>query len=105
MKEFIGNRIGIILVSFMLIFLCTEVSLALDNLSLSGFVQSIDKNNGLITLNVTSESCKGLRSFRVSNNAKDDLDETLVGVNLQFGIDSSECERGKIYNMILKEKP
>jgi hypothetical protein len=110
MKEFIGNTMGIILVFFMLISLCPQGSHAadtviLDNLSLTGYVRSIDSSNGIITLDITSEGCRGPRSFRVPDDAKGDLDASLVGKRLQFLIDSSRCERGRIYNIVFKEQP
>ncbi len=74
MKEFISKKMGIVLVSLMLLFLCAQTSLALDNLSLTGFVRSIDKNNGIISLANNIGSCRGLRAFKVPDDAKDDLD-------------------------------
>lgn len=103
MKSFIVKQMGIILVSFTLILAGVQVGSALDNLSLGGIVRSVDKDNGIITLNVTSESCRGLRTFRVPDDAKDDLDDSLIGKRLLFSIDSAKCEKGKIYNIIFKE--
>jgi hypothetical protein len=102
MKEFIRRKIGVVLVFFILIALCVQTSWAVDNLSLTGFVKSIDSNNGIIRVNVTSESCKGLREFRVPDNAKSDLDTSLIDKKLQFYINSATCERGKVYNVILE---
>lgn len=103
MKGFVGKKMGIIFVSLMLLSLCAQTSLALDNLSLTGFLRSIDKNNGTISVQITSGSCKGLRTFKVPDNAKDDLDDWM-GKPLRFVIDSSQCEQGKVYN-IIEEKP
>ena len=103
MKGFVGKKMVIILFSLMLVSLFSQVGLALDNLSLTGFVRSIDKNNGIISVQITSGSCKGLRTFRVPDNAKDDLDDWM-GKPLRFVIDSSQCEQGKLYN-IMEEKP
>ena len=105
MKEFIGNKMGVILVFFILISLCPQTSIAVDNLSLTGFVRSIDSNNGIISLDITSEGCRGPRSFKVPDDAKGDLDASLIGKKLQFMIDSSKCERGRIYNIVFKEQP
>jgi hypothetical protein len=105
MKEFMNNTMGIILVFLILISLYPQTSLALDNLSLSGFVRSIDSSNGIISLDITSEGCRGLRAFRVPDDAKGDLDASLIGKKIQFMIDSSKCERGKIYNIVFKEQP
>ena len=100
MKGFIRKKIGVVLVSFILVALCVQTSRAVDNLSLTGFVKSIDSNNGIIRVNVTSESCKGLREFRVPDGAKSDLDTSLIDKKLQFYINSATCERGKVYNII-----
>jgi hypothetical protein len=105
MREFIRNKMGVIPIFFMLISLCPQTSLAVDNLSLTGFVRSIDGNNGIINLDITSESCRGPRSFRVPDDAKGDLDASLLGKKLQFMIDSSKCERGRIYNIIFEVQP
>lgn len=105
MKEFVSNKMRIILVFSILIALCPQAVLALDNLSLSGFVRSIDSSNGIISLDITSEGCRGLRAFRMPDDAKGDLDASLIGKKIQFMIDSSKCERGRIYNIIFKEQP
>jgi hypothetical protein len=105
MKKLIGKKMGIIFVSFMFISLYTQTSVAVDELSLTGFVKSIDKTNGIISINVTSESCRGLRVFRVPDDARNDLDASLIGRKLQFDIDSATCERGKVYTIISKEQP
>jgi hypothetical protein len=105
MREFIRNKMGVILIFFMLISLCPQTSLAVDNLSLTGFVRSIDGNNGIISLDITSEGCRGPRAFRVPDDAKGDLDASLIGKRLEFMIDSSKCERGRIYNIIFEVQP
>jgi hypothetical protein len=110
MKDFIRNAIGVIIVFFMLISLCPQRSHAadnvtLDNLSLTGYVRSIDSANGIISLEITSEGCRGPRSFRVPEDSRDDLDASLIGKKLRFSIDSSKCERGRIYNIVFKEQP
>ena len=100
MKELIRKKIGVILVSFILITLCVQTSRAVDNLSLTGFVKSFDNNSGIVRVDVTSESCKGLREFRVPDDAKGGLDTSLIDMKLQFYINSSTCERGRVYNII-----
>ena len=100
MKELIRKKIGVILVSFILITLCVQTSRAVDNLSLTGFVKSFDNNSGIVRVDVTSESCKGLREFRMSDDAKGGLDASLIGNKVQFYINSATCERGRVYNII-----
>jgi hypothetical protein len=104
MKEFISKIVGIILVFFILITLCPQTSFSLDNLSLTGFVRSIDSSNGIMSLDITSESCRGPGAFRIPDYTKGDL-ESLIGKKIQFMIDSSKCERGKIHNMIFEVRP
>jgi hypothetical protein len=100
MKGFIRKKIGVVLVSFILVALCVQTSRAVDNLSLTGFVKSFDNNSGIVRVDVTSESCKGLREFRMSDDAKGALDASLIGNKVQFYINSATCERGKVYNII-----
>ena len=102
MKEIISKKIGIILISFMLITLYAQTSWAVDNLSLTGFVRSFDNNSRMIRIYVTSESCKGLRDFMVPGDGKSDLDASLINRKLQFLINSATCERGKVYNILLE---
>jgi hypothetical protein len=110
MKELAHNIMGIILFFFMLVSLCPQTSLAAetqagDSLLLTGFVRSIDGSNGIISLDITTEGCRGLRAFKVPDDSKGDLDSSLIGQRLQFLIDSSKCERGRIYSIIFKEQP
>jgi hypothetical protein len=105
MKEFINKKMGIILISFALICLYVQTGFASDNLLLNGVLQSIDKGNGLVTFNIMTEGCTGVRAFKMPDSAKSDLDDSMIGMNLQFIIDSSTCEKGKIYSVIIKEKP
>jgi hypothetical protein len=105
MKECKRNKMGVVLVFFIIMSLCPQTGHAIDNLSLTGFVRSIDSGNGIISLDITSEGCRGLRAFKVPDGAKGDLDASLIGKRLQFMIDSSRCERGRIYNIIFKEQP
>jgi hypothetical protein len=73
-----------------------------DNLLLTGFIKSFDANRGVIMVNVTSEGCEGLREFRIPEDAKEDLDASLIGKRIQFYINSNTCERGKIYDIIFE---
>lgn len=107
MKEFMRKKMWIILASFVLMSLClgTQTSLADGFMSVAGIVRSVDSNTGIISLDVTSEGCRGLGSFKMPDNAKDDLSESLIGKKRMFLIDSPRCERGKIHNIVLKEQP
>lgn len=73
-----------------------------DNLLLTGFVKSYDVAKGIVKIDVRSEGCVGLREFKVPEDAKEDLDSSLVNQRVQFHIKSTTCERGRIYEMILE---
>ena len=105
MKAFMSKKVWIIPVSLMCVFLCAQRGFALDNLFLTGVVRSIDKNNGIISLDITSEGCRGQRAFKVPDDDRDDLDASLIGKKLQFMIDSSKCERGRTHNIIFEVQP
>ena len=102
MKAFMSRKMWIVLISLMFLFLCAQTGFALDNLSLTGVVRSIDKNNGIISLDITSEGCRGQRAFKVPDDDRDDLDASLIGKKLQFMIDSSKCERGRTHKIIFE---
>ncbi|OPY81022.1 MAG: hypothetical protein A4E64_00078 [Syntrophorhabdus sp. PtaU1.Bin058] len=73
-----------------------------DDLLLTGFIKSYDANKGIIRIDVKSEGCTGLREFGIPEYAKDDLDPSLINQRIQFQIKSPTCERGRLYEMILK---
>lgn len=74
---------------------------AVDELFLTGVVKSIDYVSGVITIDVKSESCLGIRSFQVDHTGK--LDKDLIGKQISFPIDSSTCVGGRIPKMIQRE--
>lgn len=74
----------------------------IDDLLLTGFIKSYDANKGIIRIDIRSEGCTGLREFGVPEYAKEDLDPSLINQRVQFHIKSTTCERGRIYEMILK---
>ncbi len=95
----------IFLFLFMLIFLSLQTAFAedhTDNLLLTGFIKSFDAMRGVIMVNVASEGCEGLREFRIPEDAKEDLDASLIGKRIQFYINSNTCERGKVYDIIFE---
>lgn len=75
--------------------------LGVDELYLSGIIKSYDKEKGLIWVDVRSESCRGIREFRVPESVRLDLGPSLIGQKIDFFINSSKCEQGKVYNMLL----
>ncbi|HBE44071.1 MAG TPA: hypothetical protein DDW17_01125 [Deltaproteobacteria bacterium] len=95
----------IFLFLFMLIFSSLEAGFTedhTDNLLLTGFIKSFDANIGVIMVNITSEGCEGLREFKIPEDAKEDLDASLIGKRIQFYINSNTCERGKVYDIIFE---
>lgn len=63
---------------------------AVDELFLTGVVKSIDRKSDLVTVQVTSAGCRGIRNFR--SDQRLDLLENYVGKIISFYIDSSTCE-------------
>jgi hypothetical protein len=100
MRALMRKEIGFFVILLVLTFLCVRTGLARDNLFLTGIVKSYDSSAGIVRINVTSEGCKGLREFRVPEDAKGDIDASFIGQRLEFYIDSSICERGTVYNMV-----
>ncbi|MCS7281569.1 MAG: hypothetical protein NZ583_08140 [Desulfobacterota bacterium] len=75
---------------------------AQDNLYLTGYIRAIDRSRGIVTIFVTTPSCEGSRQFFMPEDAKEDFDPSLIGKTISFFINSSVCEKGKIYQMIFK---
>lgn len=72
-----------------------------DELFLAGIIKSYDKEQGILWVDVKSEGCSGLRKFMVSEDARADLEPSLIGQRIEFQIDSNICKKGKVYKMIL----
>lgn len=77
--------------------LCCE-----DQLHLSGYVVSYDKDGGIAIINVATPGCEGVRKFyfKVESSAVP-LEKGRI---VHFYINSSECEAGKTYEMILRKR-
>jgi hypothetical protein len=69
---------------------------AVDELYLTGVIRSMDLRAGTVTVDVKSQSCKGMRRFRFDNTI--DM-EGLEGKKISFSIDSSVCKAGGIYKI------
>ncbi|NLW36353.1 MAG: hypothetical protein GXY80_12900 [Syntrophorhabdus aromaticivorans] len=100
MRALMKKGIGFCVIFVILTLLCVQMAFARDYLFLTGFVKSYDSNTGIVTINVTSEGCKGQREFKMPGDAKEGLDASFIGQQLQFYIDSSACEQGKVYNIL-----
>ena len=69
---------------------------AVDELYLTGIVRTVYANSGMVTVDVKSHSCRGVRRFKFDNT----LDmEGLEGKKISFSIDSSFCKAGGIYKI------
>jgi hypothetical protein len=67
-----------------------------DELSQSGFVKSVDVVKKIVTIDVKSSTCRGIRQFLVEKPA---AFENLVGERIYFLIDSSTCKQDEIYTV------
>jgi hypothetical protein len=72
---------------------------ATDELFLTGIVKGIDQQTGIITVDVKSESCRGIRHFKLIDAST--LEDTRPGKRISFRIDSSVCKSDIVYKMIL----
>jgi hypothetical protein len=70
---------------------------AVDELFLTGIVRTVDANSRIVVVDVKSQSCPGLRRFKLDKIT--DL-EGLEGQKVSFSIDSSVCRRDEIYKIM-----
>lgn len=69
-----------------------------DELYLCGTVEEISTQEALVTVDVTSSSCRGLKKFRLSPATRGASFD--VGTRKCFFINSSHCDAGYIYTII-----
>jgi hypothetical protein len=64
---------------------------------LTGIIKSVNAVTGLVTVEVVSSSCRGMRIFKA-----DDLEklEDYIEQNISFFIDSNKCEVKETYTII-----
>jgi hypothetical protein len=105
MNAFISDRIWFCVIIMTMMLIGVQAGLAQDRLLLTGVVRSVDSNSGTISVNVTSEGCRGLREFKVPADAAKDIEASLVGKQMQFYIDSATCARGVTYNILVGGQP
>jgi len=79
-----------------------NLSFAQENLSLTGIIKSVNAVSGIVSIQVTSENCRGLWIFKFPDYAKDDLDKSMVGKKIQFTIDSPVCDPKKLHTIVLE---
>jgi len=68
----------------------SEPAYAVDELYLTGTIKSIDQKAGLVYMEVTTASCRGMKTFRADQRL--DTLEIYVNQVISFYIDSSTCE-------------
>jgi hypothetical protein len=101
----VGFQIKFCVILLTSILLLAQTGSTQDRLLLTGVVRSVDSNSGTISINVTSEGCKGIRHFKVPSDAAKDIETTLIGKRMQFYIDSATCARGRAYNILVGGQP
>ena len=72
-------------------------ALDLDQLNLTGVIKSVNAVTGLVTVDVASSSCHGMRIFKADKVEK--LEE-YVDQRVSFFIDSDTCEVKEIYTIL-----
>jgi hypothetical protein len=70
-----------------------------DQLRLTGVIKSIDGVTGMVLVDVTSSSCRGMRTFRAS---KPDILDDYIGKRIAFFIDSNRCDIKEVYTILLE---
>lgn len=69
-----------------------------DELRLTGVIKTINPANGLVYVEVGSQSCRGMRIFRADNL---DTLSKLLGQRISFYIDSSTCSDNKVHTIVV----
>ncbi|HMK55144.1 MAG TPA: hypothetical protein VK448_00735 [Dissulfurispiraceae bacterium] len=72
------------------------VVLASDELNLTGVVKEVDARAGVVTIDVKSRSCKGIRTFKSDNIA---IFDSQSGKIVSFFINSSSCSGNDVYKI------
>jgi hypothetical protein len=88
------------LVGFVL--LCIHPVYAGDELLLTGRVKSVDESTRIITIDVSSASCKGVRTFTVDDVLALSEFQDFVNQKVEFFINSSTCKRGEVHTILPK---
>lgn len=90
--------LGAAMAILMTVFASANTVMAEDELYLCGIVKDVDSKSGIVTIDVKSNGCYGIRKFRISypiNIASFSVDEEKC-----FFIDSNICEAKKTYSII-----
>lgn len=87
---------GLLSLIVFLFILFPALSIAVDELYLSGKIVGYEPDTGKITIEVYSGSCKGVRNFSTEKGLPKDL---LINKVISFGIDSNHCDEFKLYKI------
>lgn len=68
-----------------------------DELHLVGILKNMDPKKQIVTVDVKSSSCKGIRIFSVDNLLQL---EDLLDQKISFYIDSNICKKDTVYKML-----
>lgn len=91
--------LAITLAAGIVFFLSTAfLSYAVDELVLHGVVQNINVAARVVTIDVKSGSCPGVRDFRVDDSSQ--LNSGMIGKSVTFKIDVSKCESYTIHRIL-----
>ncbi|MDW7999144.1 MAG: hypothetical protein RMI30_06830 [Thermodesulfovibrio sp.] len=77
--------------------LIVNLTFAIDKLFLSGKIIGYEPETGKITIEVYSNSCKGVRNFLTEKGLPKAL---IINKEVGFGIDSDHCDKFKIHRII-----
>lgn len=69
---------------------------ASDDLFLTGVVRNINSKSKIVSVEVKSGTCRGIRTFKIEDPAEL---EDLQGKKISFFINSSICKSDEIYEM------
>jgi len=93
---------GLLAVHFMAVILLalimsSQPAYAVDDLYLTGTIKSVNAATGIVTVDVTSSSCFGMRVFKADR--LDKLEE-YIDKRASFFIDSSRCNVKETYTIL-----
>ncbi len=90
--------IVVLCIAVLCVVVCGQPVYAVDELYLTGVVKNINPITGIVYVDVTSDSCRGMRIFRA-----DDLGKLGNYVNqaISFYIDSSTCGDNNVHMILV----
>jgi hypothetical protein len=100
-NRYLGRYLVICLLLSLSFCLIPYKALAKDELFLCGVVKGIDAKTGMVTVDVKSGSCPGIRQFQLA--APQAASRFIVGEKKCFPIDSSHCNDNNIHKILIRE--